>query len=403
MRDERRRRRTGLCALLSCALLCLYLFTGCASQQSTAGETQKEAAAAAAAAENVTEETTAGPAEASAEAAAEPAAEETFRAVDPAEAVIGICIDHAEEDGEDEDPEDREFSAALRKALESRGFAADRILMAENSDEPDKMAAAVRGLLDGGADLLIVEPGDDEMSQAEADAAVRNVCGIAMEAHVPVIFVQQAPTPEEQARWAAMEQPATYVGAAFDARGTVQALLTETLGTKACDHDGDGTIRYLYVTQEGTAQDMLPAAYAAGLKERKIQAESKGTLRDGESLEADLQAALGQHGKSLEMIVCSDDDLAEDILETVREAGRNPGKDILILGAGAEEDLLQEIVGGAAAGTVYFDSVTESAEIAAAAVKLCALEVPASVVLDPVPVTASNAQEIRDYRNTFLK
>jgi methyl-galactoside transport system substrate-binding protein len=157
------------------------------------------------------------------------------------------------------------------------------------------------------------------------------------------------------------------------------------------------------VTEEHGSQDTLAGALARQLKERKIRAECFGTLLDGKTWEEDLRSALSQHGKTLEMIVCSDDDLAEDVLETAREAGREPGKDLLVLGAGAEEDLLKEILGGAAAGTVYYDSITESAAIAAAAVKLCALEVPDPLILDPVAVTNANAQEIRDYRNSFLK
>lgn len=204
-------------------------------------------------------------------------------------------------------------------------------------------------------------------------------------------------------RWKVMGYAAVALGSDCGGTGRDQAALLWSLGRKNRDLDDDAHLRYVYVGEGEAWEKDSHRVLEEELQKKGIRTECVAELKDGKGLEAALTEQLNARGKALELVVCSGDDIAEDIPKIAERAGRTPGRDLVIIGAGADDDVLKLIIKGRITGTVYRDVLTESKSVAAAAAQLCALEIPDNAVVPGISVTSVNAQEIRDYRESFLR
>ncbi len=420
MKTERIRK--GIVVILLAGLLGAAL-SGCSAGGSTAAqtpasaetsETQTPAETAEAASETETE-TAAPDAAGAADAAAElneaedrvadaaadtveetdAAAPASYAVIEPASASLGIIL----EDAMDEDR--TEYRETLLKELAAVGFDRDRMTVLD-SDEGG-VSAAVSRLLADDVDLLIVETGEDDLGQEATDKQVEAIADEAAAAFTPVVFIGRAPGEKETLRWIVRGYETVYVGSGYAGRGRDQAALIVSLGRENRDLDNNAVLRYVYVSEGTDVNKADRAAMAEALRKKGITGDCVAELTDKDGWENQLTDLLHTHGKSLDMIVCSEDDIAEDVPEIARGADRKPGRNLVIIGAGAEEDVLDQIIAGEVTGTVYRDVLTECRTVAGTAVRLCAREIPENGIINGVSVTAANAQEIRDYRESFLK
>lgn len=300
---------------------------------------------------------------------------------------VGICIYQFTDD----------FMSLYRTELvdylESLGFGSDNIQIVDAASDQATQTNQIRKFIDDEVDVLIVNP--VELAAAE------NITDMAVEAGIPLIYVNREPQESEETRWSDNAWDVTYVGCDAAESGTMQGEIIAALDNQG-DINGDGKVSYYTIEGDSENTDAaLRSTYSVqALQTAGIEAVSLGSASgDWERAEArDIaETALMEFGTDIEVMFCNNDAMALGALEAIQAAGRTVGKDIYLVGVDALKEACEDVIAGTMTGTVYNDYVAQSHAAADAAVSyITGAGNEHYIGCDYFKVTTQNAQDILD-------
>jgi len=282
---------------------------------------------------------------------------EEEKITDLAEVKIGVCI-HKFSD---------EYMSLFKYELENNlieaGFLEENIRIVNSSLSHGYEILQIKKLIDEGIDILIVNPVNTSKTG--------DITDLAMDAGIPLIYVNREPDASEEVRWELNDMDVTYIGCDARQAGTIQGNIIKDLGFETVDKNGDGVIQYVMVEGEKNNND----AYFR--TKYSIEALTKGGWRM-----VCLDDGYGNWDKNVaefvvtkafekqlhpEVIFCNNDTMALGALKAVENAGYVAGEDMYIVGVDAFEEALNEILEGKIVGTV-FNNYVEQARLTTGAV-----------------------------------
>lgn len=291
---------------------------------------------------------------------------------------IGVCFRQGS------DPETIGYRQLLEKALTGKGY---QVLMADGKDDQTKQNAQLQDMLDQGCELLIVEP----VMLAEAQSIVE----LLRQAEVPGLIINREPDGEVLASWDRI----SFVGSDDSQPGLMQGqIILEQPGQG--DVNGDGVVSYLVIAGPEDHMDAnLRSAYCAkeltfaGMETNLIaQVSGDWSRESGRQLCA---KALSAYGMDIEVVFCNNDAMALGALDAIRDSGWTVGKDMYLVGVGAETDALEAVGRGTLTGTVLCDTQGQVDKVLEVVRLLMAGEpVQQKYYVDFVKVTAQNVKTI---------
>ena len=222
------------------------------------------------------------------------------------------------------------FKDELIKDLVNAGFKEENITVVNSAFSHGYQMLQLKKVISSGVDILVVNPVN--MSKTA------EVTDLAMEAGVPLVYVNREPEASEEIRWESENLPVTYIGCDARQAGTFQGKMLIDLGFENIDKNGDGVLQYIMVKGEKNSADTY--------------------FRTRYSIEA-LKNAVAEN-PSVEVIICNNDMMAVGALEAVNKAGLEAGKDVYIIGADAFEVALEKILEGKIVGTVFNNYVEQA-------------------------------------------
>lgn len=190
----------------------------------------------------------------------------------------------------------------------------------------------VRALLAEDADVILLEPVDDD-TKAEI---------LQMAVETPVVIMGQEPEKLGNAY---------FVGNNKAAPAAMQAQLLTAVFERA-DINGDKTVDYMVLTE---GESFYLQTLKESVSSRADQLEA-AVCQTGEEAKNLCLSAFTKYGRDLELIFCSSDALALGAVEAIRANGRVPGRDVLVMGAGATEEGLAAVRDGLLACTIGVDA-----------------------------------------------
>ncbi len=235
---------------------------------------------------------------------------------------VGLCLANA----------DSEMEEMLQSALKKAGYT---VLIQNGENNPKKQAQQVEKLHQKGVKLLIVQPVDPADTAAVLEKA----------AETPVLFVGAEPENLGESY---------FVGWNTQRLGHTQARLLERYFTKA-DVNGDRYVDYMLLSASDNSVYFRAVEEAAGAYET-VKLEE--TVCDGtaDGAKEICKQAFSKYGRDLELIFCDSSALALGAMEAVRENGRAPGRDVIIIGAGMEKASEEAIRTGAITAVLAEDA-----------------------------------------------
>lgn len=309
----------------------------------------------------------------------------TEESVNLAEKKVGVCIYQFS------DTFMSLYREELGKALVDSGFSKDNIMFFDGFNDPDLQISQVRRMIDEGVDVLIVNP----VSSASAEA----ITDIAVEADVPLIYINREPAATDEARWEENEWNVTYIGCDARQSGMYQGEIISDLGMSIVDTNGDGVIQYMMI--EGDPENIdsqFRTKYSvemlsdAGFKMECVSDEIGYFHRDTANQIMGKALAEGSH---LEVVFCNNDAMALGVMDALGNSDKKAGKDIFIVGVDGLEEALQRIIDGGLAGTVFNDYAQQAISTAEAAKKFVSGESNDHyIACRYIKVTAENADKI---------
>lgn len=283
------------------------------------------------------------------------------------------------------------YREELGKALEDLGFSKDNITLFDSFNDPDLQITQVRRLIDEGADVLIVNP----VSSASAEA----ITDIAVEAGVPLIYINREPTAADEARWEENEWDVTYIGCDARQSGMYQGEIISDLGMDVVDTNGDGIIQYMMI--EGDPENVdtqIRTEYSVkmlsdvGIKLECVSDEIGNFHRDTANQIMGKAIAEGSH---VEVVFCNNDAMALGVIDALKNSDKKVGKDIFVVGVDGLEEALQSVIDGKLTGTVFNDFFQQAISTAEAAEKFVSGEKNDHyIACRYIKVTAENAAKI---------
>ena len=248
------------------------------------------------------------------------------------------------------------FKEELIKDLVKAGFKEENITVVNSAFSHGYQMLQLKKVISSGVDILVVNPVN--MSKTA------EVTDLAMEAGVPLVYVNREPEASEEIRWESENLPVTYIGCDARQAGTFQGKMLIDLGFENIDKNGDGVLQYIMVKGEKNSADTyfrtrysIEALKNAGCSVEKL-AEGNGNW-DKNVSEYVVTEALAEN-PSVEVIICNNDMMAVGALEAVNKAGLEAGKDVYIIGADAFEVALEKILEGKIVGTVFNNYVEQA-------------------------------------------
>lgn len=243
----------------------------------------------------------------------------------------------------------RLYRLELKQYLEE-AYQAEVVMRNAGGDQEEQNRQMEQFVAEG-CDGIIINPVDVQAAGPLADSAVR--------AGIPLVFINREPGGEEQSRWKEHKMAVSSVGTDSRQAGTYQGeLLLET--PKKGDLNGDGTVSYAMLRGEEENEDSrfrteysIRALEAGGMEtEELFSGSGQWDQEKGRKL---AKTALDTYGSRLEAIISNNDAMANGALKAVEEAGRVPGKDILLVGIDGLRDTVGYIKEGKMTGTVLND------------------------------------------------
>ena len=377
-------------ATMISAAMVMTMLMGCsggAAQQ--AAEPAAEPAAPAA-----TEEKAEEPAKEEAAPAADTAAAETADAAadaaggDLADKKVGVCIYQFSDNFM------TLFRTELQSYLESLGFDAANITIADGANDQATQTNQIQNFITDGVDVLIINPVNSSSAATITDMVV--------DANIPLVYINREPDEAEQQRWADNNWNVCYVGCDARQSGTMQGEMIVDLGLDAVDFNGNGKVDYIMI--EGDPENVdaqyrtefsVKALTDAGLEVNCLDDQvGNWDQTQGQQLVAN---ALAKSGNDIEVVFCNNDAMALGALQAIQAAGRTVGKDIYLVGVDALSEALEDVMAGTMTGTVFNDHIAQSHNAADAAVNyITGAGNEHNIQCDYVKVTTDNAQQILD-------
>lgn len=349
--------RRKLFTLLTVSVMTIAILTGCAKENSEISE------------------------------AASVASSEEEKELTPADMKVGVCIHKFS------DTYMSLFKNELEKDLIEAGFNKDNIKIVNSAVSHGYEMLQIRKLIEEGVDILIVNPVNTSMAGEVTDLAI--------EAGIPLIYVNREPLAAEELRWEKNNWKVTYIGCDARHAGIIQGKIITDLGMDVVDKNGDGVVQYIMIEGERNNTDaFFRTKFSVSTLEKAgwrvaCLADSYGNW-DKNIAEYAVNKALEEHPNA-EVIFCNNDSMALGALVAVDNAGLIPGEDLYIVGADAFESALEEILNGKIAGTVFNDYVQQARLTTGAVLSYMKKQnVEHYYGCDYVKVTKENAESILD-------
>jgi len=253
-----------------------------------------------------------------------------------------------------------------RYLVEDCGIPAENITILDGKGDQVEQTNQIDGFIADNVDAMIVN-----LVQSSSAASVIQKADAA---GIPVIFINREPSAEDME----LNGNFCYVGADARQSGTMQGnivLATEKKG----DMNGNGQVDYVMIMGDPENVDAqyrtefsIKALTDAGMKVNNLfQQRGDWQRTNGQELAA---TALTQFGNDIDVIFCNNDDMAVGAYQSIVDAGRVVGEDILLLGVDALPEAMEMVEAGQMTGTVLNDAVGQSHTAADAAVKAAAGE-----------------------------
>ncbi|RKM60946.1 galactose ABC transporter substrate-binding protein [Butyrivibrio sp. XB500-5] len=306
-------------------------------------------------------------------------------ASDLSQVKIGVCIYRFSDN----------YMTLFRRELESylldQGFAKENIVILDSADSEIVQDRHVRSFVEEGVDALIINPVDP--------SDVKSITNMAVEADIPLVYINREPDADEEVRWEEGKWNVTYVGCDARQSGTIQGKIIADLGIENIDRNGDGVAQYIMVEGDPDNADTqfrteycIKALNDAGIESDCVfKAFADWDRTEAENVVTD---ALQKYPDA-EVIFCNNDAMALGALSAVEKAGIRAGKEIKIVGVDALTDVLIAVLEGQMAGTVFNNYVQQAHSTADAVTAYLKNENnPHYIPCDYVAVTADNAQTI---------
>ncbi|MFT4105725.1 MAG: galactose ABC transporter substrate-binding protein [Lacrimispora sp.] len=243
----------------------------------------------------------------------------------------------------------RLYRLELKQYLEETYQA--EVVMRNAGGDQEEQNRQMEQFIAEGCDGIIINPVEVQAAGRLADSA--------SQAGIPLVFINREPGEEEQSRWKERKMAVSSVGTDSRQAGTYQGeLLLEA--PKKGDLNEDGTVSYAMLMGEEGNEDSryrteysIKALEAGGMEtEELFSGSGQWDQEKGEKL---AKTALDTYGSRLEVIISNNDAMANGALKAAEEAGRIPGKDILLVGIDGLRDTVEYIKEGKMTGTVLND------------------------------------------------
>ncbi len=308
-------------------------------------------------------------------------------AVDLSQAKVGVCIYQFADN----------FMSLYRAELENylveQGFSAENIQIQDGANDQATQTGQIDAFIADGVDVLIVNPVTPGSANVITDKAV--------EAGIPLVYINREPDAEEEARWEADGLNVTYVGADARQSGTMQGEIIVDLGLETIDLNGNGKVDYIMI--EGDPENVdaqyrtefsVKALTDAGLEVNEVDDQvGMWDQSKGNELVAN---SLAMYGNEIEVVFCNNDAMALGALQAIQGAGRTVGTDIFLVGVDALSEALENVAAGTFTGTVFNDHFAQAHGAADAAINyLTGAGNDHYIGCDYVKVTADNVAEIQ--------
>ncbi|RKM56412.1 galactose ABC transporter substrate-binding protein [Butyrivibrio sp. X503] len=298
---------------------------------------------------------------------------------------IGVCIYRFSDN----------YMTLFRKELESylvsQGFAKENIMILDSADSKIIQDRHIRSFIEQDVDALIINPVDP--------SDVASVTNLAVEADIPLVYINREPDGDEAVRWEENNWKVTYVGCDARQSGILQGKIIANLGIENIDRNNDGVVQYVMVEGDPENADTqyrseycIKALTDAGIESMCVYKGCADWERDKAE---EIVAYAIENYPDTEVIFCNNDAMALGALSAVEKAGRRAGKEIKIVGVDALTDVLIAVLEGQMSGTVFNNYVEQAHSTADALIKYLNNETnPSYIPCDYVAVTADNAQTI---------
>ena len=254
---------------------------------------------------------------------------------------FGVCI----YDGTDT------FMASLRLHLETYAQGKARLTVYDSRNDQNLQNDQVEGMLEAGADVLIINPVDR--------LAAGYLIEKARKRQTPVLFVNKEPLLEDLLLY----EHAFYVGAdgAQSGRLSGEILAEYFLAHPEADKNGDGTVQYVLIKGEPGHQDAelrtqnaLKPLQEAGFRVEKLQ-EDTGMWRRQLGQEK-MAGFLLAWGDQIECVIANNDEMALGAINALKAAGYfSGGRFMPVVGVNAISQAIEALRQGSLLGTVFND------------------------------------------------
>lgn len=284
------------------------------------------------------------------------------------------------------------FRDELQNYLIKQGFLLENIMITDSESSQEVQNGQIDTFITDGVDVLIINLVDEDSAQTVTDKAV--------EAGIPLVYINREPDDAEEQRWADHDWPVTYVGCDARQSGTFQGELIVDIGFDRADLDGDGVLQYIMVEGDMETIDAqyrseysVKALENAGIDVECLAEESAGWNQ--ESARQIVENALKEHGTEIEVVFCNNDAMALGASQAIEAAGRTVGEDIFLVGVDALSEALENILDEKMTGTVFNDHISQAHNAANAAINFVnGGSNDYYIGSDYVKVTKDNAKEI---------
>lgn len=254
---------------------------------------------------------------------------------------FGVCI----YDGTDT------FMASLRLHLETYAHGKARLTVYDSRNDQNLQNDQVEGMLEAGADVLIINPVDR--------LAAGYLIEKARKRQTPVLFVNKEPLLEDLLLY----EHAFYVGADGAQSGKLsgEILAEYFLAHPEADKNGDGTVQYVLIKGEPGHQDAelrtqnaLKPLQEAGFRVEKLQ-EDTGMWRRQLGQEK-MAGFLLAWGDQIECVIANNDEMALGAINALKAAGYfSGGRFMPVVGVDAISQAIEALRQGSLLGTVFND------------------------------------------------
>lgn len=279
-----------------------------------------------------------------------------------------------------------------RYLVEEVGFSAENVVVQDSQNDMATQSNQIDAFIADGVDLLIINPTNVAASGETVDKAV--------EAGIPLIFINREPDEQEEARWAENDWDVTYIGSDARQSGTMQGEIIIDVGLEKLDMNGNGVVDYVMIQGDPENVDTkyrtefsIKALEDEGWEVNCLDSQVGMFLQDqGQTLVAN---SLSQYGDEIEVIFCNNDAMALGAMQSISAAGRTVNEDIYLVGVDALQEALESVKAGTLTGTVFNDHFAQSHTVAEACLNyLNGTGNEHKILCDYAKVTSDNVDDI---------